>query len=83
MDQQQSVDSSKPNFAMPDDWHGQRVDAITDHGITHNVRLVGWDAIGQDDQPYCITDNYNWPRWVEHIRFVNTDAFPSPEKDLT
>lgn len=78
--QQQSIDSSKPNFAMPDDWHGRRVDASNGNGIIHNVRLVGWDAIGQDKQPYCITDNYNWPLWVKRIRFVNTDAFPCPRE---
>lgn len=32
IDQQQSVDSIKPGFVMPDDWHGQRGD--TRHGTT-------------------------------------------------
>lgn len=72
--QQQSIDSSKPNFAMPDDWHGRKVDAIEGRHIAYDLRIIGWDASGQTDQPYCVTDEEGWTFWTVNIRFADGDA---------
>lgn len=73
-EQQQSVDSTKPGFVMPDNWHCRRVAAINGLQIWPNVRLLGWDPSGQAKRPYCVEDVQGHSLWVEHIRFDDVDT---------
>lgn len=77
-----SVDSARPGFVMPDDWHWRLVDASSrrDHKV-YGFRLLGWDQSGQAKQPYLVTDGHGDTLWAEHIRFADGDACDGSDDD--
>lgn len=56
-DEPQSVDSSKPNFEMPEDWHGREVYEFDESGqvrINTTFKLIGWD-----DKPASLPSGFS------------------------
>lgn len=69
--QQQSIDSSQPNFVMPDKWYLRKVDASSHDHMLYGFRVVRWIVSNNDNRPYCIVNEDGYAIWVEHIKFID------------